>query len=103
MNICKFGCVFECLCWVKSCIISRFWKFSRNCLAGLQSRQAAHTLLYNFGFLEKEPPGGQVSWFWVLMKRLAVVSEPPGDTSGFGSDQHFWRIWAVSDWWKSYS
>jgi len=51
-------CLFRRLCWIKNYTISGFWKFSRNCLAGLQSRQAAHTTFCNSGFLEKEPSGG---------------------------------------------
>jgi len=54
MKMCMIACLSECLCWVKSSGFSRFWKFSRIRLAGLQSRKAAHTFLYYSRFLEKE-------------------------------------------------
>jgi len=35
-----------------------FWKFSRNCLTSIQSRQATHTIFVHFlGFYEELPDG----------------------------------------------
>jgi len=69
----------------------RFWKISRNRLAGDESLPGGSSVYAGFAVLRREPPGGTLpaarrcmrlfTNFWILMKGLAVLIQPPGDVS----------------------
>jgi len=76
-------------------VILGFWKFSRNRLAGLQSRQVTHIVSHIFWVPEEESPGGitlvarrhepATQFFWVLLNFLAVMNTRQATQTHFGS------------------
>jgi len=85
--------IIECQSAVVCLEFLRFWKFSRNRLAGDESPPGGSSVYSSLGVLGGELPGGtfpaarrrlELHWISGLrMKRLAVLVEPPGSAGPF--------------------
>jgi len=88
-----------------------FWKFSRNRLADIQSRQATYAIFVVFWVPEMEPPGGTtlparrrlvvnpISRFWLELP--GGEEQLPGDANLFLLVLVCFGFWVNSDWRES--
>jgi len=77
---------------VKFCQFSCFWKFSRNRLEGIQSRQAAHAILWCLWVPEMGPPVGTTLTarrYLEIYQFSGFLLELPGDNDQPAGDINF--------------
>jgi len=80
----------------------RFWKFSRNRLAGDEPPPGDSSVLHYFGVMEREPPSGTLpaarrrlglfQFLGLWKKRLAGLVESPGSAEHFFDFGFFWVL-----------